>query len=40
MILTAKQEQGLKTCIEKYINGEKYCVISGYVSWIKLFWSN
>ena len=30
MILTAKQEQGLKTCIEKYINGEKYCVISGY----------
>lgn len=30
MILTKKQEQGLKTCIEKYINGEKYCVISGY----------
>lgn len=30
MILTAKQEQGLKTCIKKYINGEKYCVISGY----------
>jgi exodeoxyribonuclease-5 len=30
MILTKKQEQGLMTCIEKYINGEKYCVISGY----------
>ena len=30
MILTKKQEQGLKTCVEKYINGEKYCVISGY----------
>ena len=30
MILTKKQEQGLKLCIEKYINGERYCVISGY----------
>lgn len=30
MTLTKKQEQGLKICIEKYINGEKYCVISGY----------
>ena len=30
MILSNRQEQGLKTCIEKYINGEKYCVISGY----------
>ena len=30
MILTTKQEQGLKTCIEKYRNGEKHCVISGY----------
>lgn len=30
MVLTEKQEKGLKTCIEKYINGEKYCVISGY----------
>lgn len=30
MILTTKQEQGLRLCIEKYINGEKYCVISGY----------
>ena len=30
MILTTKQEQGLKTCIEKYCNGEKHCVISGY----------
>lgn len=30
MILTKKQEQGLRLCIEKYINGERYCVISGY----------
>lgn len=30
MILTKKQEQGLKLCIKKYINGERYCVISGY----------
>ena len=30
MILTTKQEQGLRTCIEKYRNGEKHCVISGY----------
>ena len=30
MILTLKQEQGLKECIERYKNGEKYCVISGY----------
>lgn len=30
MILTTKQEQGLKECIEKYKNREKYCVISGY----------
>ena len=30
MILTKKQEQGLKLCIEKYLNGERYCVISGY----------
>ena len=31
MVLTLKQEQGLKECIERYKNGEKYCVISGYV---------
>ena len=30
MILTQKQEQGLKIIIEKYKNGERYCVISGY----------
>lgn len=30
MILTEKQEQGLKECIKRYENGEKYCVISGY----------
>lgn len=30
MILTQKQEQGLRICIEKYLNNERYCVISGY----------
>lgn len=30
MVLTKKQEQGLKLCIEKYLNNERYCVISGY----------
>ena len=30
MILTKKQELGLQTCIEKYNNHERYCVISGY----------
>lgn len=30
MILTRKQEEGLRLCIEKYMNGEKCCVISGY----------
>lgn len=30
MILNAKQEQGLRLAIEKYLNHEKYCVISGY----------
>lgn len=30
MILTKKQEQGLSLCIEKYLNHEKCCVISGY----------
>jgi exodeoxyribonuclease-5 len=30
MILTKRQEQGLKLCIEKYINNERYCIISGY----------
>ena len=30
MILTKKQEEGLKLCIEKYLNDERYCVISGY----------
>ena len=33
MILTKKQEQGLKLCIEKYLNHERYCVISGYAVW-------
>lgn len=30
MILTKKQEQGLHLAIEKYRNGERFCVISGY----------
>lgn len=30
MILTQRQEQGLRICIEKYLNNERYCVISGY----------
>lgn len=30
MILTFKQEKGLKTCIDKYLNGDKFCIISGY----------
>lgn len=30
MILTAKQEQGLKIAVQRYRDGEKYTVISGY----------
>ena len=30
MILTKKQGQGLSLCVEKYLNNERYCVISGY----------
>ena len=30
MILTKRQEEGLRTAIERYNNGEKYTVISGY----------
>lgn len=30
MILTKKQEQGLKVAVDRYRNGEKYTVISGY----------
>lgn len=30
MILTTKQEEGLKTAVQRYKNGEKYTVISGY----------
>ena len=32
MILTAKQEEGLKIAVQRYKNGEKYTVISGYAS--------
>jgi hypothetical protein len=30
MILTKKQEQGLKVAVERWKNKEKYTVISGY----------
>lgn len=30
MILTAKQEEGLKTAVQRYKDGEKYTIISGY----------
>lgn len=30
MILTSKQEEGLKIAIARYKNGERYTVISGY----------
>lgn len=30
MVLTTKQEEGLKTAVQRYKNGEKYTVISGY----------
>lgn len=30
MILTAKQEQGLKIAVQRHKDGEKYTVISGY----------
>ena len=30
IILTKKQEEGLKIAVQRYLNGEKYTVISGY----------
>lgn len=30
MILTAKQEEGRKIAVERYLNGYKYTCISGY----------
>lgn len=35
MILTAKQEQGLKIAVERYKNHEPYTVIAGYANWTK-----
>lgn len=32
MVLTKKQEEGLKIAIERYNNNEKYTIISGYIS--------
>lgn len=37
MELTREQEQGLKIAIERYLNKEKYTVISGYASQDKNF---
>lgn len=30
VILTRKQEQGLKVAVDRYLSGERYTVISGY----------
>ena len=30
MQLTAKQEEGLRICLERYKKGERYSVIAGY----------
>ena len=30
MILTKKQEEGLKICLDRFKNKEKYSIISGY----------
>ena len=35
MILTAKQEQGLKIAVDRYNNHEPYTVIAGYAEWAK-----
>lgn len=37
MILTKKQEEGLRIAIERYKNKKKYTVISGYASLDKSF---
>lgn len=33
MILTNKQEEGLRIAVDRYQAGEKYTVISGYAHW-------
>ena len=30
VILTKKQEQGLKVAVDRFLSGEKYTIISGY----------
>ena len=35
MILTVKQEQGLKLAVKRYKDNEPYTVISGYANWTK-----
>lgn len=37
MELTRKQEEGLKIAIDRYSNGEKYCVVGGYAGVGKTF---
>lgn len=37
MELTRKQEEGLKIVIERFLNHDKYTVISGYASFDKTF---
>ena len=37
MILTKKQEEGLKIAVNRHNAGEKYTVISGYASFDKTF---
>ena len=40
MQLTNNQQKGLDLALERHRAGCKYTIISGYASWIKLFWSN
>ena len=37
MILTNKQQEGLKIAVERYFADERYTVISGYISQGKTF---
>lgn len=37
MELTSRQEQGLKIAVQRYLDGEKCTVISGYTLFDKVF---
>ena len=37
MLLTRKQEEGLRIAVDRYKNNEKFVVISGYISSDKTF---